>query len=359
MVGTRGVPARYGGFETAIEEIGSRLAASGTDVVVYCRHGDTSRRRHLGMELVHLPSVRRRSLDTLSHSFVSVLHLLRWPCDIAIVFNGANAVFVPFLRLRGIPTAVHVDGIEWQRGKWNRAARAWHRLGERMAVRFANEVIADAEGIQDYYARMHGASTTLLTYGAPVLADAGSKRLSALGLQPRGYHLVVARFEPENHIDLMIRGYRQSESSLPLVVVGAASYPTPYDSAIDRARAEDPSVHMLGSIWDQALLGELYANCATYLHGHSVGGTNPSLLRAMGAGAPVLAIDVVFTREVLDDTGEYFADADGLAELLREAEADPAKAHRRGAAGQERACERYCWDDVAAGYRDLCAELAD
>lgn len=361
MLGTRGVPARYGGFETAIEEIGSRLVARGHEVVVYCRDaGGNSAGTHLGMELVHLPAAHRKSLETLSHTALSVSHLLarRHPCDAAFVFNAANAPFVPPLHARGVPVVVHVDGLEWQRDKWQGAGQRYYRVVEGLAVRWADALIADAQGIADYYAAEFGAPTELITYGAPVQDEPGAARLAELGLRPRAYHLVVARFEPENHVREIVMGYSRSASRHPLVVVGSAPYSNAYTAEVKALADADPRVRLLGGVWDQGQLDELYANSLTYLHGHSVGGTNPSLLRAMGAGTAVLAYDVVFNRETLGDRGWFFDRPATLGALLAEAEARPDTLADAGRALRERARRTYDWDDVALRYEDLAQRVA-
>src|SRR4051812_3445460 len=223
MVGTRGVPARYGGFETAVEEVGRRLAAAGHRVVVYCRRAKDGEGAapgtHLGMELVHLPAARKRSLETLSHSALSVAHLLGHRTDVALVFNAANAPLLPAIRAARIPVAVHVDGLEWQRAKWGPAGRRWYLTSERLAVRWADALIADARGIQDYYRDKYGRDSVFLAYGAPIIPTTDAGRLAELDLTPGGYHLVVARLEPENHVDVILEGYRRSAAKLPLVVV--------------------------------------------------------------------------------------------------------------------------------------------
>jgi glycosyltransferase involved in cell wall biosynthesis len=355
------VPARYGGFETAVEEIGSRLVDRGHEVVVYCRDaGDLAPGTHLGMELVHLPAAHRKSLETLSHTALSVSHLLarRRPCDAAFVFNAANAPLIPPLRARGVPVVVHVDGLEWQRDKWQGAGRRYYRVVEGLAVRWADALIADAQGIADYYADEFGAPTELITYGAPVQDDPGATRLAELDLHPLAYHLVVARFEPENHVREIVMGYSESTSRHPLVVVGSAPYSNDYIAEVRRLADADPRVRLLGGVWDQAQLDELYANSLTYLHGHSVGGTNPSLLRAMGAGTAVLAYDVVFNRETLGDRGWFFDRPATLARLLEEAEARPDTLADAGRALRERARTTYDWDDVTSLYEDLALRLA-
>ncbi|MCA0308395.1 MAG: DUF1972 domain-containing protein [Actinobacteria bacterium] len=357
LIGTRGVPARYGGFETAIEEVGSRLAARGHEVVVYCRpaDGEAILDEYLGMELVNLPSVRRRSLETISHTALSVLHRSLAGVDSAIVFNAANAPLLPVVRARGIPVATHVDGLEWKRAKWGPIGSRYYRMGEAMAVRWSDALIADAQGIADYYRDKFSAETRLIAYGAPILTEPGSGRLRELGLEPHGYHLVVARFEPENHVLEIVRGYVASDAARPLVVVGSAPYSDEYTAAIHEAA--DERVRLVGGLWDQELLDQLYANALTYLHGHSVGGTNPSLLRAAGAAAFVVAFDVSFNREVVGPFAEYFADEAGVGAALRLAEADPASARDRGL-DLQRDIARYSWDDVADAYERLLSDLA-
>jgi len=364
MIGTRGVPARYGGFETAIEEIGQRLVARGHEVVVYCRGAEAPRPdTYLGMELVHLPAARKKSLETLSHTGLSVAHLMRRGrkserFDAAIVFNAANAPFLPALHLKKLPVAVHVDGLEWRRAKWAGAGRRYYRAVEALSVRWADALIADAQGIADYYTEEFGAKTALLAYGAPIQENPGSDRIGDFDLIPHKYHLVVARFEPENHVAEIVAGYTRSNASLPLIVVGSAPYADEYTAEIEAIAGGDSRIQLLGGVWDQAQLDELYANSLTYLHGHSVGGTNPSLLRAMGAGAGVIAYDVVFNREVLGAAGQYFHDSDEIGALIERAESDPASMTERGARLRLRAGEQYVWDDVARGYEELLFRLS-
>jgi glycosyltransferase involved in cell wall biosynthesis len=362
LVGTRGVPARYGGFETCAEEIGSRLAARGHEVIVFCRPAtivDAERERpaeYLGMHLVHLPVVRRRSLETLCHTALSVVHRSLAGTDAAIVFNAANSPLLPVLRARGIPVATHVDGLEWRRAKWGPTGRRYYRLAESLAVRWSDRLIADATSIADYYSHVFSAESTMIAYGAPIKTLEQVERIEDLGLSPAKYHLVVARFEPENHVLDIVRGYQSSSAELPLVVVGSAPYADSYTNEIRASAGE--RVRLLGGVWDQEQLDQLYGHALTYLHGHSVGGTNPSLLRAAGAGTYTIAYDVGFNREVLGETGAYFRTKEDLARELVRAEADPDRIRDEGLNLQE-AVRRYDWDDVADGYEELCRGLAD
>ncbi|MCB9392605.1 MAG: DUF1972 domain-containing protein [Acidimicrobiaceae bacterium] len=363
MVGTRGVPARYGGFETAIEEVGRRLVTRGHDVTVYCRRpgdGTPVTDEHLGMRLVHLPALRTKSLETLTHSALSAAHaaVQRRTHDAVFVFNGANSPWIPFFRARRMPVAVHVDGLEWRRAKWGGAGRRYYRVAETLSVRWADALIADAEGIAAYYRDEFGASTEGIAYGAPILRDLGTDKLAALDLTPGGYHLVVARFEPENHVDLAVRGFRASSATKPLVVVGASPYADEYVQGIRDVADTDARIRLIGSVWDQDQLNQLYAHSASYVHGHSIGGTNPSLLRAMGAGAPVVALDVVFNREVVGPAGLFFSDETTLAQAIATMERHPEVSRRLGQVVQARAESMYRWDDVTDRYEDLAVRLA-
>ena len=251
------------------------------------------------------------------------------------MFNAANAPLLPIVRRRGVPVAVHVDGLEWRRAKWGAAGRRFYHSAESVAVRWADALIADAPGIAAYYRDEFGASTEQIAYGAPILADLPDDRLAPFDIDARQFHLVVARFEPENHVHLIVDGYRRSDAEWPLVVVGSACRtPTDYTAQVHAAAQGDRRIRFVGGVWDQQQLDQLYHHAAGYLHGHSVGGTNPSLLRAMGAGASVGAFDVCFNRDVLADTGKYFHDAAGVAALVEETEAAPGDAKALGLAAR-------------------------
>lgn len=357
LIGTRGVPARYGGFETAVEEIGRRLADRGHHVQVYCRaeQGEPRLAEYLGMELIHLPALRRRHLETLAHTALSVVHPSVRGVDAAIVFNAANAPLLPVLRMRRIPVATHVDGLEWQRGKWGPLGRPYYRAAEALSVRWSDLLIADAKGIADYYTAEFGAPTRQIAYGAPILETPADDALAAVNLTSGRYHLVVARFERENHVLEIVQGHVASKAKLPLVVVGSAPYSDDYTAAI--RQAADDRVRLLGGVWDQRLLDQLYQNSLSYLHGHSVGGTNPSLLRAAGAGAFVAAFNVSFNREVVGRNGGFWRTPAEVAALLEGAEANPKLCRRLGRQLQQ-AVTRYNWDDVTDRYEKLLNDLA-
>lgn len=359
-MGTRGVPAQYGGFETAVEEIGKRLVLRGYDVTVYCRNPGQKLTEYEGMRLVNAPAIRHRVAETLSHTTFSTAHaIIRDHPDVVLLLNAANAPLLKPLKLARIPTAIHLDGLESKREKWRGAGAKYYRWAEKAAVAWGQEVIADAQAIADYVEEVYGRRCVVIPYGAEVIHP-GDDRLAAVGAQAQDYHLVVARFEPENHVLDAVHAYRASTETRPLFVVGSAPYSQWYVENVRAAAAGDPRIRLLGSIYDQELLDQLYGNALTYIHGHSVGGTNPSLLRAMGAGAPVLGYDVEFTHEVTAEQALFWADAAQLTVLLDSVAAGGmnealAELSERGRA---RIAEVYQWDSVTDQYEELIVRLA-
>jgi glycosyltransferase involved in cell wall biosynthesis len=360
LMGTRGVPALYGGFETAVEEIGKRLASRGYDVTVYCRNPGQKLREYEGMTLVNAPAIRHRITETLSHTTISTAHAIaKDHPDVVLLLNAGNAPLLKPLKAARIPTAIHLDGLESKREKWRGAGAKYYRWAEQAAVRWGQEVIADAQAIADYVKATYGRECVVIPYGADVI-DPGSDLLGALGVESRGYHLVVARFEPENHVLEAVQAYRQSHDARQLLVVGSAPYSQEYVDSVKAAAKADPRIRFLGGVYDQALLDQLYANCRTYIHGHSVGGTNPSLLRAMGAGAPVLGYDVEFNREVTDGQAFFWSDAPSLTARF-DAVADGSHDHdleQFREAGRKRITAVYQWDAVTDQYEVLIQRLA-
>ena len=359
-MGTRGVPAQYGGFETAVEEIGARLAASGHKVTVYARNPGQTLTEYRDMRVVNAPTIRHRVAETLSHTAASTVHaVVKDKPDVALVLNAGNAPLLKLLKAAKIPTAVHLDGLESKREKWRGAGARYYRWAEKAAVKWADAVIADSRAIADHVQRESGRECVFIPYGAEAI-EPGGDRLGELDLVRRDYHLIVARFEPENHVLDAVHAFRKSEETRPLVVVGSAPYSRWYTEKVHDAANSDPRIHFTGGIYDQELLDQLYANARTYIHGHSVGGTNPSLLRAMGAGAPVLAFDVEFNREVTSGQAFFWVDADELTRVLNDIaeEEDMDKMLRiYSENGTQRIRDHYQWDDVARRYEEMLTEV--
>jgi glycosyltransferase involved in cell wall biosynthesis len=363
ILGTRGIPPAYGGFETLAWELSTRLAARGHDVTVYCRRGWTD-------EAVTVPpGVRRRFLPylpgkypaTVSHTALSVLDSLARGYDAIWLGNAANAVFAGLPRVRGTVVALNVDGIERQRAKWGLAGRLWYAVGERFALVFPNVVVADAKVIQDYYRDRYAKRSELIAYGAPVLERDPAPDLGAHGLAdvvPGRHILYVSRLEPENQAHLVIEAYSQVPGDLPLLIVGDAPHAEAYKERVRVLAAADPRVRLTGAIYGQGYR-DLQRSALAYVQATSVGGTHPALVEAMGAGNLVLAFRTPENEEVLAGTGLLFADAGELAGHLRHVVADPRTAELDGLrrAARRRAASTYSWDAITTQYEELFTRL--
>jgi glycosyltransferase involved in cell wall biosynthesis len=353
ILGTRGIPARYGGFETFAEELSTRLVQRGHDVTVYCRESYPGK-SYRGVSLVYLPTWRHKYFDTLAHTFFSTLHLIFHRVDVALYCNAANAVFTFWPRLVGIPVALNVDGLERKRKKWNRLARGWYLISERLATFCPSVAISDARKIADYYLERYGKRSEFIPYGAAVGGLTDAAVLETLGLAPREYFLYVSRMEPENNALLVRQSFEQVATPLKLALIGDAPYAEEY---IQRVRATtDPRVIMPGAIYGRGY-HQLLSHCYAYIHATEVGGTHPALIEAMGRGALVLYLNTPENAEVAGDAGIPFEAAElsvKLAGLLEMPAQERAEWGRRAMA---RVAERYSWDAVTLQYEALLLRL--
>jgi len=361
IIGARGYPSTYGGYETFVRTIAPWLRDHGADVTVYCRDaGMRFRKRSLdGISLIDSPGLDSKSLSTLSHGFSACLHAATQHFDAVLVMNVANGYALPFLRLRGIPIVLNVDGIEWERSKWSRIAKAVFRVGARLSARLSTELVVDAKALGPVWVNRFGVETNYIAYGAPVVADVDPTPVIAKGLEPGGYLLIVARLAPENNVELWLDALDRLDHRYPTVVVGSANYENPVEDRLRLLDRQHPNFHWLGHVSDQDLLTSLWAHAAIYLHGHSVGGTNPALLQALGAGCCVLAIDNAFNREVLqDDRSLVRADAEVIATRIARMMGDPHLRTELAERGPDIITHRYAWDDVCKSYAELLMQSA-
>jgi len=352
ILGTRGIPANYGGFETFAEELSVRLAARGHTVTVYCRER-YSQPVYRGVHLRYLPTIRHKYFDTIAHTLVSTLHLLAHRADAVLYCNGANAVFTVLPRLFGMPVALNVDGLERKRKKWNRAAKAWYLVSEWLSVILPTEVVTDARAIQDYYRQRYHKRSTFIPYGAETGKVETAGTLAALGLEPGRYFLYVSRMEPENQALEVRQAFERVRTDMKLALIGDAPYARDY---IRRVRdTKDPRIVIPGAIYGKGY-HELGSHCFAYIHATEVGGTHPALIEAMGRGALVLYRENAENSEAAGDAGiafrEDLREKIELALAMREDERD---ALRRRAL--ERVRRHYCWDAVASAYETLCESI--
>jgi glycosyltransferase involved in cell wall biosynthesis len=354
LLGTRGIPARYGGFETFAEELSTRLAARGHEVTVYCRERFPDR-CYRGVRLRYLPTIRHKYFDTLAHTLFSTLDLLRYRADVALYCNGANAVFSILPRCLGIPTALNVDGLERLRKKWNRLAKSWYLFSEWLATFCPTAVVTDARAIQDYYRSRWGKESVFIPYGAELGRVSSAAVLETLGLEPRRYFLYVSRMEPENHPLEVRQAFETLDTAFQLALVGDAPYAREYIRRVRDTR--DPRVVIPGAIYGPGY-HELGSHCFAYIHATEVGGTHPALIEAMGRGALVLYRNTVENAEVAGEAGIPFEPHE-LADKMRFALAmsEPEREALRGKA-MERVRALYSWDAVTDAYENLLGRLA-
>ena len=358
IIGSRGIPAHYGGFETFAQELAPRLVEMGHDVTVYCRAGytgDPPPASFKGVRLIHTPYLRNRSLETPSHELSSIFDSLRRGFDVYYFLGTRSSILYLLLRLAGRKVVVHTDGIEWKRRKWGRVGRAYLKASEWIAARLAARVlVTDAEAMRRYYLERYGRDSRCIPYGAPTPDEVDLSTLASWGLERGGYHMVVCRLEPENNVDVIIREFVASGSERTLIIVGSTNYRTPYHRRL-RALATS-QVRFLGAVYG-ADLEALRSGAFAYIHGHEVGGTNPSLLEAMGCGNSVLALDTEFDREVLAGTGYLWTGASGsLAGLIDRVESSPEEAASMGQRARQRIKDSYSWERVADAHDRMFRE---
>jgi len=362
VIGTRGYPSYYGGFETAVRQLAPALADAGWDVTVYGRPGQErsddptldhriTRRTSRGLET--------RSLSTLTYGLTATLDVLRRRPDAVLVMNCANGYWLPLLRLAGIPTVVNVDGIEWERAKWGRLARSVFWWGARMTARWGTKLVFDAEAIGHYWRRELDRDGTVVPYGG---TEVGSLRLHRDDADLEGvpYALVVARFVPENTVPEFLAAARRIAERYPVVIVGSTGYGGELDEQARALAAAQPGVRWLGHVSDDDRLFALWQHAGAYFHGHSVGGTNPALVQAMHCGAPVVARDTVYNREVLAGTGARLVQPDpaDIAAAVLDLLADPRAQRELRAGVRSRAAAAYDWPSVCRAYEGLLARSA-
>jgi len=366
IAGTRGIPARYGGFETFAEELSKRLVARGHEVAVYCRPGsadassavsERAGRPRSQVERIVLPALRHKYFETVSHTFLSAIDALRRDFDVILLCNAANAFVLPLLRAARIPVAINVDGIERHRRKWNVLGKAVYAIGESFSALFANRVVADADVIADYYRERYGIEPATIPYGAEFPPEEDSDVLQRLGVEAGNYILYVSRFEPENNPLEVVEAYEKVPNAPKLVMLGAAAYARDLEAGL-RTHASDRI------LFPGALYGRDYRtlqrNALIYIQATEVGGTHPAMIEAMASGGCVLAHDTPENREVGADAVGYFRlrPVQTLSGILSEYLQSPALRERMRIAARARAGEKYGWTAVTEAYERLFEEIS-
>jgi glycosyltransferase involved in cell wall biosynthesis len=362
IIGSRGYPYVYSGYETFVKELSERLVKRGIRVRVYCHKNLFPERPKQvnGIELVYIPTIETKSLSQLFHSFFSMIHACTHDNDVILAVNAANGPWGLISKLFGKPTAINVDGLEWLRPKWKGLGARYFRFSAWLATKWYDRIITDAEEMRKVYLKEFNTESTVIAYGANPRFSHKPELLKPFGLKPREYYLIVGRLIPDNNADLLVQGLLDSGSPKKLVVLGDVPYKDAYAANI-KSRAGS-NIIFLGYITNSEILAELYIQCFAYLHGHEYGGTNPTLLEAMGFGTAILALDTVFNREVLDNGqyGMFFSkNRTSVASLMQQVEQqDGLLQHLRDTA-RNGLSAKYNWDQITESYISLLAEVVN
>lgn len=360
ILGARGIPACYSGYDTLVEELSKGLVKSGeAQVLVYCRTSYYKVRPANidGVRLIYLPAPRIKAFESLLHSFISSIHVLSQKVDIIYFVDPANAPFCLLLQLLGKKVLIHTDGLGWKRRKWGPTARRYYKFVEWLSAKIITELITDNPEMKKYYQKEYNANSTYIPFGATNNAGVDKTIYNRLALKSNGYILVVARLERENNTDLIIREYVESGVEMPLIVVGDAPYDPNYWKSLHEIANE--RVRFLGRINDQSELNALYDGAYLYIHGHEVGGTNPSLLRAMNYGTTPVVVDVPFNNSVIGKGGLNFKKSQGhLAKTLQNLTTCPDTVDEIGKISKVRANTEFTWESVVEKHIQLFKKVA-
>lgn len=358
IIGTRGYPSFYGGFETAVRKLAPYLADKGWQVTVYGRKGSV-RPSEAGVdpriESVETPGLNTQSMSTLTYGLsATISSMIRKP-DVALVMNVANGFWLPLLRLRKIPVVVNVDGIEWERDKWSPLAKRVFRMGAWMTAKWANALVCDAVEIQRIWVEKYGVEGCFIPYGGE---NTQSLPVES-GLESGSYILMVARFVPENTVQEFFEAAATLARTWDVVIVGSSGFGGELDAQANALALANPRVKWLGHLSDDQRLHSLWQHAGVYFHGHSVGGTNPALVQAMACGSPTVARDTPYNREVLANLGVFTApESESIAESITSLMMSPEQRTELGSAASERARAFYNWELVCDRYESLVLRSA-
>ena len=301
IIGTRGYPYVYSGYETFVKQLSERLVFKDCNVTVYCHKGlfDIRPKEIKGIKLVYIPTIETKILSQPVHSFLSIIHACFSRPDVLLVVNSANGPFGLITKIFKIPTAINVDGLEWLRPKWKGLGAIYFKWASKMATLFYDQIINDSDEMRKVYLNLFKRDSKVIAYGANIRKSESPDLINKWNLKPREYYLVVGRLIPDNNADLIIKGFIKSKSKKKLVIVGDVPYSDSYSS--DLKNIDDERLIYTGYVNNQDLLAELYHNCYVYIHGHEFGGTNPTMIKAMAYGCAILALDTVFNHEMLQN----------------------------------------------------------
>lgn len=366
FISVRGIPNNYGGFEQFAEQISVRLAARGHEIIVYSPHyHEYKENKYKGVRIKYIYSSEPwmgNSVGSFFYDFLSLKDALKKEKPDIIYVAGYTSIIPAYIwyDVKNMKTPIvitNMDGLEYKRTKFNRLARVFLSWEERMAVKHSRCLIADNAGIRDYYKSKYGKESALLTYGADIPYGYDKRHIADFGLEADEYFLLVARMEPENNVAMAINGYLESKwhHRKPLIIVGRPN--TPYGKKLVARYGKETAVRFIGGIYDKNKLNSLRHFSFAYFHGHSVGGTNPSLLEAMACGCFILAHDNVFNKAVLMENTYYYTDEQSVVAILNDMNEVIAEKERFTTRNLHIIREQYSWEKLTDAYEEYFNHL--
>ncbi len=360
IIGSRGYPYVYSGYETFVKELAERLVKQNIEVTVYCHKNLFKEypKQVNRISLVYINTLEKKSLSQLVHSLQSILHASFKDFDIILVVNSANGPFGIITKIFKKKTAINVDGLEWLRPKWKGFGGKYFYFASKLATKLFDEIVNDSFAMADFYKKEFGVDSTIIAYGANIRYSQNPSLIKRWNLNTNGYYLIVGRLIPDNNADIIIREFSKSNSKKKLMIVGDVPYQDEYAEKIKSSN--DPRIIFTGYITDQDELAELYHNCFAYFHGHEFGGTNPTMLKAMAYGCAVIALDTPFTREMCDNEKHaiYFTKVDcELKEIIERVESDNSIINTMKEISRSRISENYTWEKITEQYISLFNDM--
>ena len=361
IMGAKGYPYVYGGYDTMIKELGERLVARGVHVRVYNHKAlFKDRPRYInGIECIYTPAIEKKSLTQLSHTFVSMLHACFSDVDVIFVVNSGNGPFGLISKIFGKASVINVDGLEWLRPKWKGAGSKYFLWASRMATRFYDQIINDSDEMQRVYLELFGKDSKVIAYGANPKESVDASPISKWALTSESYYLIVGRLVPDNNADLIISGFLSSSSKRKLVIVGDVPFEDEWANSLKSIK--DSRLIFTGYVTDPEKLAALYSHCFAYFHGHEYGGTNPAMLKALGYGCAILALDTPFNQEMLQSGkhGWFFSKkSESVSKTIESAESNLEKMIQFRKTARSGLIQKYNWDYVTDQYLEVFRQLA-
>ena len=357
IIGSRGYPFVYSGYETLVKELSERLVKSDCEVTVYCHRKlfNEKPKKVNGVNLVYTPSVNSKVFSQLYNSFFSFTHVFFSKNDVVLVVNSANGPFGLLAKIFRKKTCINVDGLEWLRPKWSGLGSFYFRFASKLATIFFDIIITDSVEMNKVYRNKFGKNSTVIAYGSTMKVKKKSKILQKFNLQNKQYYLIVGRLIPDNNSKLIIEGFLKSNSIKSIVIVGDVPYNDNYANDIKLLRSK--RVVFTGYINDQVDLTALYQNCFGYIHGHEFGGTNPAMINALDLNCQILALDTVFNKEMLVNKESVLFDKNSISKKINEFENkydDFIQKNR-----SYKLPKKYNWNFISNQYLEVFRELTN